>query len=183
MPAGHAPCAPAPPPADDLPQATVTPLVPENAGSPRSSRRCRSRVPPHLAPVWRVPGARAHARSSPPSRGLPAVGGSCSSGRTPPPVAPPPYSLLLNLPLGRSRANCAPLGPLHLLLAMVAWRSVFLVCLAFSLATLVQRGKASEGWCMGTPPHRSPQDGGSAPQRPCSAHERPCARPLGLWLT
>lgn len=51
------------PPAEDLPQAIVTPLVPENAGSPRSSRRCRSSVPPHLAPIWCVPDARAHARS------------------------------------------------------------------------------------------------------------------------
>uniref|UniRef100_A0A8C8ZS62 CD99 antigen-like protein 2 n=1 Tax=Prolemur simus TaxID=1328070 RepID=A0A8C8ZS62_PROSS len=36
-------------------------------------------------------------------------------------------------------ANCAPLEALRLLPAM-AWRSAFLVCLAFSLATLVQRG-------------------------------------------
>ncbi|KAM5196324.1 CD99 antigen-like protein 2 isoform 2-T2 [Hipposideros larvatus] len=79
-------------------------------------------------------------------RAPPALRGRAGSGRvlrwqrSPPPAAPPLFLLLPNFPRGRSRANCAPLGPLHLLLTMVAWHSAFLVCLAFSLATLIQRG-------------------------------------------
>ncbi|XP_019523435.1 PREDICTED: CD99 antigen-like protein 2 isoform X4 [Hipposideros armiger] len=79
-------------------------------------------------------------------RAPPALRGRAGSGRvlrwqrSPPPAAPPLSLLLPNFPRGRSRANCAPLGPLHLLLTMVAWHSAFLVCLAFSLATLIQRG-------------------------------------------
>nr|XP_051689812.1 CD99 antigen-like protein 2 isoform X4 [Oryctolagus cuniculus] len=91
-------------------------------GAPR--RGC-SRTP-FPRPLWAEPHTRA-----PPGRGpavaagllLPAFSGS------------PPLTFW----------RCAPLGPLCLLPAMVARRSAILVCLAFSLVTLTQRGSGVFG--------------------------------------
>lgn len=137
--------------------------------------------------TWPQPGAppsaSPRARSS---SALPGVcgahrlwAGPCSGGGAPPPAAPPPRSQRLpDLPLGRSRANCALPGPLCPLPAMVLWRSAFFICLAFSLATLVQRGKAGGGRA-GTPPCGPAGRGLGAP-RPRGAHERPGPHLAGL---
>lgn len=140
------------------------PLDPPLAHQPRP-RNCRLPQPlaslvqtrppsPHLTQTGRAPGVCARARPFRPSGSAPhapALGGSCGGGKAPPPAAPPLSPLNLDLLLGCSRANCSPLGPLRPLPAMVAWRSAFLICLAFSLDTLVQRGKAS-GVHAGTTP-------------------------------
>lgn len=161
------------------PRPSSTSPAPETAGSLSPSSLWRKPAPPHLTQARRAPDKSAPARPFLSFPGAPlaqALGGTCNGGKAPP-AAPPFSPLHLNLLLGCSRADYF-LGPLCPLPAMVAWHSEFLIRLAFSLATLVQRGKASRV-CAGTTPSGARRVG--AGQLACPVMRTSC-RVLVPWV-
>lgn len=143
----------------------------------RPAPRAAAAAPPHL-PLPKPGALRTPALLCAPPRLSGVRRARASSGRVlqwwqgSSPFPAPPQ------PAPRAFSRCVPLGPLCLLPAMVPWRSAFLICLAFSLATLIQRGKAGGGRA-GTHPGGL-VGRGLRPRRPRGAHERPGARLTGL---